>query len=123
MKKFILILALFAGFLAWQSCEYDWVEAEPINPSDTLSFSAEIIPIFERGCNASVCHGAGGKDPILTRDQAYDNLVSGGYVDTTTPENSSIYTSMAPGGSMSGYSETGDAEKVLIWIQQGALNN
>lgn len=123
MKKILLILALFAGFLAWQSCEYDWVEAEPFNPSDTLSFSAEIIPIFERGCNASVCHGAGGKDPVLTADQAYNNLISGGYVDTATPENSSLYISMAPGGSMASYTETGDANKVLIWIQQGALNN
>ena len=123
MKKLLLILALFAGFLAWQSCEYDWVEAEPLNPSDTLSFSAEIIPIFERGCNASVCHGPGGKDPVLAPDQAYNNLTTGGFVDTANPENSIIYSVMAPGGSMSNYTSTGDADKVLIWIKQGALNN
>jgi hypothetical protein len=123
MKKVLLILALFAGFLAWQSCEYDWVESEPFNPSDTLSFSAEIIPIFESSCNAGVCHGTGGKDPILTPDVAYNSLIDGGYVDINVPENSSIYTSLVPGGSMANYAQTGDADKVLIWIQQGALNN
>jgi hypothetical protein len=123
MKKLLLILALFAGFLAWQSCEYDWVEAEPFNPSDTISFSAEIIPIFERGCNASVCHGAGGKDPILTPDQAFNSLISGGFVDNANPENSIIYTCMIPGGSMSSYTQAGEAEKVLAWLKQGAKNN
>lgn len=123
MKNTLLILALFAGFLTWQSCEYDWVEIEPINPTDTLSFSGEIIPIFQASCNASVCHGDGGKNPVLTADKAYNSLISGGFVDTASPENSTIYTSLLPGGNMSNYAQTGNADKILIWIKQGALNN
>jgi hypothetical protein len=123
MKNVLLILALFAGFLAWQSCQYDWVEAEPVDPDQPVSFAGQIVPIFEARCNAGVCHGTGGKDPILTPDIAFNSLISGGFVDTTTPTNSIIYTSMASGGSMSNYTEKGDADLVLIWIQQGALDN
>ena len=114
---------MLVGFLAWQSCQYDWVEAEPVDPDQTVSFASKIVPIFQAKCNAGVCHGDGGKDPILTADEAYNSLISGGYVDTTTPMNSVIYTSMAPGGSMSNYCEKADADLVLIWIQQGAQDN
>ena len=123
MRKLIFILTLFAGFTLWQSCEYDWVETEPVITPDTVSFSQNIIPIFERGCNAGVCHGDGGKNPILTTSDAYNSLTTGGYVDTATPENSIIYTEMADGGEMNKYTQYGDSDLVLKWIQQGALNN
>ena len=127
MKKILLILAIFAGFLAWQSCEYEWIEAEPADPNDTIpdtvSFSAEIIPIFERGCNVSVCHGAGGEDPELTPENAYTSLFAENQIDIAVPENSNLYKKMATGGSMNKYTEYGEAELVLEWIQQGALDN
>jgi hypothetical protein len=123
MRKLIFILTLFAGFTLWQSCEYDWVETEPINTPDTVSFSHDIIPIFERGCNAGVCHGDGGIAPILTSAEAFSALTTGGYIDTATPENSGIYVEMADGGSMNKYTAYGEPELVLKWIQQGALNN
>jgi hypothetical protein len=123
MKNILFFLALFTGFLVWQSCQYDWVEAEPVDPDQTVSFAEKIVPIFEAKCNAGVCHDDGGKDPVLTPANAYNSLINGGYVDTTTPGSSGIYTSMAPGGSMSNYCEKADADLVLIWIQQGALDN
>jgi len=127
MKKILLILAIFAGFLAWQSCEYEWIEAEPADPNDTIpdtiSFSAEIIPIFERGCNASVCHGPGGESPELTAENAFTSLFAENQIDLAVPENSILYVKMNTGGSMNKYTEPGDAELVLEWIQQGALNN
>jgi hypothetical protein len=123
MKKVLLILILLTGFMAWQSCQYDWIEAEPIDPDQPVSFSGQIVPIFEAKCNAGVCHGDGGKDPILTANKAFDSLISGGFVDTTAPENSGIYISMASGGSMSNYCTKADADLVLIWLQQGAQDN
>jgi len=127
MKKVLLILALFAGFMAWQSCEYEWIEQEPPDPNDTtpkvVSFSAEIIPIFERGCNASVCHASGGVSPDLTPANAYQSLFDENQIDLTTPENSTLYKKMATGGSMNKYTEFGEPQLVLKWIQQGALNN
>lgn len=123
MKKYTLILILFAGFLAWQSCEYEWIETEaPVIP-DTVSFANDIIPIFERGCNAGVCHGQGGIPPILTADQAYTSLFEENQIDLNTPENSILYTKMASGGSMNKYTEPGEPELVLKWIQQGAMDN
>ena len=123
MKKIILILALFAGFLAWQSCEYEWVETEAVVIPDTVSFANDIIPIFDRGCDASVCHGTGGIPPILTPEEAYTSLFEENQIDLNTPENSILYTKMAPGGSMNKYTQPGETELVLKWIQQGALNN
>jgi len=123
MRKLLFILTLFAGFAMLQSCEYDWVETEPVITPDTVSFSHDILPVFERGCNAGVCHGDGGKDPVLTDASAYNSLINGGYVTTATPETSIIYVEMADGGSMNKYTTYGDSELVLKWIQQGALNN
>jgi hypothetical protein len=126
MKNVILILALFGIFLAWQSCQYEWIEQEPPDPNDTVpqvvSFSADIIPIFERGCNAGVCHG-GGVEPDLRAENAYLSLGDNNQIDLVTPENSVLYKKMATGGSMNKYTEFGEPELVLKWIQQGALDN
>ncbi len=124
MKKTIIpILVLLLGtFLVFNSCQYDWIEfEEPILP-DTVSFSSDIIPIFEKSCNAGGCHG-GGFDPDLRPESAYVSLISGGYVDTDSPASSSIYTVLIAGGSMSNYAEQGDPELILEWIEQGALDN
>jgi hypothetical protein len=106
-----------------QSCDYAWVEEEPVEVPETVSFSNDIIPIFERGCNAGVCHGSGGVIPELTPDNAYTSLFDNNQIDLNVPENSILYTKMAPGGSMNKYTEAGDIEFVLAWIQQGALDN
>ncbi len=123
MKKTLLILAIFAGILAWQSCQYDWIEEEPVNTPDSVSFTVNIIPIFERGCNASVCHGNGGEAPELTVENAYTSLFAENEIDVAVPENSNLYKKINTGGSMNKYTEPGDTELVLKWIQQGALNN
>lgn len=127
MKKILLILTIFAGFMAWQSCAYDWIDEEPADPNDTIpdtiSFSAEIIPLFEKGCNAGVCHGTGGVAPDLTRENAYTSLFDNNQIDIAVPENSILYVKMAPGGSMNKYTSPKDPDKVLEWIQQGALDN
>ena len=124
MKNTIIpIMILMVGaFLVFNSCQYDWIEfEEPVLP-DTVSFANDVVPIFERGCNASGCHG-GGFNPDLRPDVAYVSLMSGGYVDKNSPASSSIYTVMIPGGSMVNYTQPGEADLVLEWIEQGALDN
>jgi hypothetical protein len=123
MKKLLLILSIFTVVVAWQSCQYEWVEEEPINVPDTVSFAADIIPIFNTGCNASVCHGKGGEAPELTQENAYTSLFAENQIDVATPENSNLYKKINTGGSMNKYSQPGDPELILKWIQQGALNN
>jgi len=125
MKKYLALLILIAGIVAMlPSCYYEEIEFdEPvIIPGDTVSFSLEVVPIFEARCNASVCHG-GSKDPNLTPDNAYNSLMNDGYVNTTTPSSSIIYTCILPGGSMVSYAKQGDANLILKWIQEGAKNN
>jgi hypothetical protein len=123
MKKYLLILSLIIGSLAMlSSCQYYWIEVdEPFIP-DTVSFSRDVIPIFEEGCNVSVCHG-GSKAPDLRPDNAYQSLMTGGYVNTAEPALSTIYTCLISGGSMEQYAKQGDDALILSWIEQGAKDN
>ena len=114
--------------LIMNACYYDQVI--PVEPSaedvGNVTFSADIIPIFNASCNVSGCHSAGGQKPNLTPANAYTSLMTGGYVNKTTPESSVIYqrmkgadgTPMPPTGSNSTYNA-----KVLKWIELGAQNN
>lgn len=124
MKKLVpMMILLAAGFmLALNSCSYDWIEyEEPVIP-DTVSFKSDIVPIFNQSCNASGCHSAGGFDPDLSPENAYGDLINGGYIDTANPEGSTLYLSIAS-GSMKTYAQPGDAELILEWIKDGANNN
>jgi len=122
MKIFkTLLLFALVGFL-FSSCEYEWIQ--PIKPPipDVVSYSADIQPIFDRDCNSSACHAAGSTPPDLSEGNSYDALINGNYVDVETPEASILYTTMKS-GSMRFYTNPGDEEIVLAWIEQGALNN
>lgn len=118
-----MVLALAA--IIFSSCEYEWIYPEkPPVVTDTVSFSQDVIPIFNNGCNTGVCHGAGAIPPDLTETNAYSSLLNGGYVDNVTPEASIIYTCLLPGGSMNVYVKNpDDPTTILGWIQQGAQNN
>jgi hypothetical protein len=125
MKKLILLIVALAGIMAWQSCQYEWydpVDPPVIEPGDTTSFSLEIIPIFNRNCNAS-CHATGAIPPDLTPANAYADLFAKNQIDLVTPENSILYTKCAPGGSMNEYCLPGDWNLILQWIKEGAKNN
>jgi len=116
-----LLFISLAGFI-FCSCEYEWIQPEKKPIPETLSFSADVMPIFNDGCNAGVCHGAGAKPPDLSEGNAYNSLIDGAFVDTETPEASILYTSMKS-GSMKVYTSPGDEEIILAWIKQGAKNN
>lgn len=104
-------------------CEYEFVEPEVgPPPPDVISFSTDILPIFNASCNMSGCHAAGAFDPDLSPANAYNSLSDGNYFSTTNPESSLIYTSMAT-GSMKSFTNASEANLVLAWIQKGALNN
>jgi hypothetical protein len=124
MKKILLIIITLMGIMAWQSCQYDWmdpVDYVPPPPGDSTSFSLKIIPIFEESCVS--CHGAGGISPDLTPANAYNDLFAENQIDTVTPENSNLYIKCATGGSMNKYTKAGDPETILQWIKEGAKNN
>lgn len=124
MKNLILWMILIAAgaILSMSSCAYDWIEYdEPVIP-DTVSFSNDIMPIFNKSCNTAGCHSAGGFDPDLSPGAAYGNLTTGGYIDTDNPEGSTLYLSITS-GSMNFYAQPGDADLILEWIKDGAKDN
>ena len=121
--KILKAFMIFAAAVSLLSaCEYEWIEPDLPPIPDTVSFSADVMPIFNEGCNSGACHGTGGKVPDLSEGQAYNALMNGGYVDLNTPEASVIYTCIKT-GTMKPYAKTGDAEIILAWIEQGAENN
>ena len=122
MKKrisFLLFIELFSGLSLMTSCEKDYYVSFPI-PED-ISYADDMQPYFDAKCVN--CHNGGGIPLNLSSDVSYDNLITGGYVDLANPANSSIYTKVAPGGSMAPYASPENAEMTLKWIEQGALNN
>jgi hypothetical protein len=125
MKSYILLLSIALMAFLVNSCYYDEPpKAGLINP-ENVSFSTHVLPIMA-SCNYSGCHNQGGTPPDLSAENAYRNLVSG-YVNTTIPKNSILYTRMVgtsgqimpPQGRMS----TRNIEIILGWIEKGALND
>ena len=108
-------------------CYYDATLPPLVPEVDTeVSFSKDIIPIFNASCNGSGCHNTGGTKPDLTAANAYNSLKNGNYFNTTTPESSELYKWMKGEKNLpmplSGPNSEYNA-KVLAWIKQGALNN
>jgi hypothetical protein len=92
----------------------------------TVSFTQDIVPMFNKSCNTSGCHTAGGIKPDLSVVNAYTALTNGDYFNTTTAESSLLYqwmtgkkgTPMPTSGVNKDYNAL-----VLAWIKQGAKNN
>ncbi len=122
MKK----LSIYAGIILVISllvrCEYKPIVEPEIPLPDTVSFSLDIEPIFvEQACVG--CHKDNFK-PVLTTGDAYESLLSDpAYVNTETPEISTIYTKPLPEGGHPQKYTNSQAELVLKWIQEGAKNN
>lgn len=117
---------LMAGMLLFGTtgCLYETLPTPKIEvPDNDVSFSQEVIPIFDASCNGAGCHAAGAIPPDLSPANAYNAMISGGYIDTDNPESSEFYTKIAPGGSMERFITTEETGIILGWIQQGAQNN
>lgn len=107
-------------------CYYDQVIPEEPEIDIEVSFSQDIIPIFNTTCNAVGCHSTGGQTPDLTASNAFNSLESGGYIDRSNPPASELYQWMAGNRTIpmpiSG-SNPKDNALVLKWIEQSALEN
>lgn len=118
-------LAALSCVLLMVSCEYEFIEIPtpaPPNPEDTISFSAEIVPIFsDQGCNVSNCHG-GIKEPDLRAENAHESIHNG-FVVPFEPDQSTIFTKPAPDGTHYGKYTAEQSALVQQWIEQGALDN
>ncbi|HEU5290435.1 MAG TPA: cytochrome c [Cyclobacteriaceae bacterium] len=126
MKKYLvyLVVALLIA-TGLNACYYDEVASFEGLPTN-VSLKNDVQPIFNRDCNMSGCHDAiPSHDPGLTPEIAYDELISGGYVNTIDPANSILYLSVNGGGMPSGRAPLSENDKkiILAWITEGAKNN
>jgi len=125
-KKIFGNLFLFLiGILIFTSCAKDtkvYPAPTPIDTTLKISYKDTIQPIFTKGCLGSFCH-SGSVAPNLTVGNSYNALMSGNFVNTTSPNQSEVYIEMAPGGGMSSHCTEAEANLVLEWIKRGALNN
>ncbi|MBE0638873.1 MAG: hypothetical protein IH598_10165 [Bacteroidales bacterium] len=103
------------------SCEYEFIEVAPPDPTVEVKFSTDIVPIFSEN-NCINCHKTGGTSPDLTAANAY-NSINPDLVNLSNPELSTIYVTPGPSGNHSVKYTPGQASLVLEWIKQGAKNN
>jgi len=116
-----IVISLIAS-----SCAYDQILEEEIVVTEPVSFSDDLIPIFNASCNMAGCHN-GSVAPDLRASNAYNALISGSYVNTANPPSSELYLWMTGSGGRlqmppGGTNATNNAI-ILAWIEQGALNN
>jgi hypothetical protein len=127
-KFYVKCIRWFAGMLAIcliASCEYETIEIELPDPDETVSFSADIVPIFTEGSSRCIaCHGDNATPPNLTAQRAYASIVPN-LVNLENPELSKIYS--YPNSSTSTHSFRSytavQAARILTWINQGAKDN
>jgi hypothetical protein len=125
MKSFkglrVLSIILIGYLVFTTGCYYDEILLPEIEVGD-VSYSEDIQPYFDAEC--VVCHSAaGGAAPNLEAAVSYDILLNEGWVDIDNPSSSSLYISIAPGGSMATYSSPTETAMVLKWIELGANND
>jgi len=112
--------------LSMSGCYYDDIleDAGPIE--DDISFENDIISIFNASCNVTGCHNSGGQTPDLTPTNAFNSLISNGYIDVNNPVNSELYLWVSGQEStpmpVSGVDPV-IRNTILAWIEQGAENN
>ena len=120
-RKFAFFTVVLMALVTLWSCEYEKIQPDLPPSTDTVYYSSDIQPIFNKGCTG--CHGVGLTPPDLTAANSYNALTNGSFINTADPASSIIYTEMTSGGGMSQYTNQSDANLVLVWIQQGAKNN
>ncbi len=122
MKRYIKILA-FLFMIGLVACEYNYIPEEVIDlpdpdPNNPISFETQIEPIFKSKCIG--CHST--RTPILTTGVAYDNLIDGNFINTTTPEDSEIYDKAKDDHSNNKF-DGAELTLLLTWIIEGAEDN
>ena len=127
-KKQVLVAILIVTSAYFFSCKKKTTSPSP-TPSlpATVSFSNDIMPVFNAHCNTSGCHGGGSPSAglNLSSNVAYSQLFTKHEIDTSNASNSNLYIEVASGqmpqtgGKLSDY----NINLIQKWIQQKAKNN
>jgi hypothetical protein len=120
MKKlfYFLVSGIFAAILLFGSCEK--VVYPPIEVPDTVSYSVDIQPIWDTKCVE--CHDGGFPPPDFRPDKSYESLMEGDYVDTLNPAESTLMIKLNTSPHDARATEA-EKQTILVWIEQGALDN
>lgn len=117
-------MIVFTFFLS--SCKYSFIvpeEVTPPDPENPIIYSTQVQPIFNAKCIE--CHKTGSSTkPDLTVGNSYNQIVPA-HVNLTTPEESDIYKYPLVSTSMHAWKKysANEANIVLTWIKEGAVNN
>ena len=124
IKKFIFFIIVG---MAVSSCTYDFIKEDttPVNPDIQVSFSQQILPIFNTNNNCTSCHKPGGTSPDYTAANAFASIMSANVVNTAAPASSPLYAVPSPTTGTHTWKKytAAQAQLILLWIQQGAKNN
>jgi hypothetical protein len=131
-KKTIIVGILVCGsvFLL-AGCYKDktlLVTTPPDEITTPVSFSKDLVPIFNSSCNMNGCHSRGGQVPDLTPNNAYRSLFEQDLIDVNDPANSEVMGWLT--GTIKPAMPLGAAPNpsninalMLAWIKQGAKDN
>lgn len=117
-RRILAAITFIVAVVWFSSCEKFTITFPEINPVDTLSFQADIQPIFDAKCVS--CHG-GAVAPNLSNGKSYRSLDFGGYLNQP-PEENRLYIQMSAPSHISRSTDT-DRQMVFVWVGQGALDN
>lgn len=116
---FALVVFIFIA-----SCEYDFIQPPAVIIPEVVSFSDDIIPIFNESCNFSGCHVSGFALLDLSPENAYNDLILKGQIDVASPDQSELYLKLIEGnGTHKDRSTPSQQATILEWINKGAKNN
>ncbi len=91
-----------------------------------ISFSRDLLPIFESRCALGGCHSPGNQVPDLSDARAYESLIREDLINFEDPQNSELYDWLTgkriPAMPLGG-SDPDINIVVLTWLSQGAQNN
>ena len=123
LKYTFLLFFMGTGLV---SCYKDTILPEaavdPDGPAQFVSFKTDLAPILSSKCALSGCHVSGAKKPYLTPDVSYQQIVNGGFINTSVPKESKLYISI--NSEMREYiSSAADRQKIYDWIRNGTPNN
>lgn len=117
--------------VAFNSCTYEKAQLNiSCDIPQQVSFSNDIIPVFNQHCNTAGCHSGASPTAGLNLDPAtaYTQLMhpGSGYIDTITPKYSVLHASMNDASNP--MPPTGKLDKCTLdliykWIEQKAKNN
>ena len=118
-KLFLLVISFFLIF-ALYSCSHDTTNIDNL---PQMSFSQDILPVFQTNCAISGCHDQNTAKEGKIYD-SYQNIIKS--IKPGDPEGSKAYKAITdPFETMPPQNPllVSEREKIRLWILQGAIDN